>query len=99
MKWFDPARGIGLISQEGDGPDVHAEASAIQGKDDHLRPGEEVFFNITLDSAGLRADNIHRTDHREARPSNPSTPSSASTSASTTAQPGSPSTSGRHTTR
>ncbi|MFD3776383.1 cold-shock protein [Streptomyces sp. NPDC058612] len=67
VKWFDPDRGVGLISQEGAGPDVQAETQAIHGKDDHLRPGEEVFFNITLDSAGLRADNIHRRS--AARPS------------------------------
>ena len=72
VKWFDPDRGIGLISQEGAGPDVQAETSAIHGKDDHLHPGEEVFFNITLDSAGLRADNIHRTVRSEPQPLKPS---------------------------
>ncbi|MFD9484949.1 cold-shock protein [Streptomyces sp. NPDC059991] len=72
VKWFDPDRGIGLISQEGAGPDVQAEASAIQGKDGCLRQGEEVFFNVTLDSAGLRADNIHRSVCSETRRLNPS---------------------------
>ncbi|MFD9523325.1 cold-shock protein [Streptomyces sp. NPDC059979] len=62
MKWFDPDRGIGLISQEDAGPDVQAEASAIHGEDPRLRQGEEVFFNVTLDSAGLRADNIRRSE-------------------------------------
>ncbi|MFE9795455.1 cold shock domain-containing protein [Streptomyces goshikiensis] len=60
MKWFDLGRGIGLISQEGAGPDIRAETSAIHGKDGHLRQGEEVLFDVTLDSTGLRADNIHR---------------------------------------
>ncbi|OEJ35223.1 hypothetical protein BGK67_31445 [Streptomyces subrutilus] len=72
VKWFDPDRGTGLISQEGAGPDVQAEASAIQGEDGCLRQGEEVFFNMTLDSWGLRADNIHRSVRREARRLNPS---------------------------
>ncbi|MFG2985577.1 cold-shock protein [Streptomyces sp. NPDC048258] len=58
MKWFDPDRGMGLISQEDAGPDVQAEASAIHGEDPRLCQGEEVFCNVTLDSAGLRADNI-----------------------------------------
>ncbi|WP_234349020.1 cold-shock protein [Streptomyces sp. WM6373] len=72
MKWFDPDRGIGLISQEGAGPDVQAEASAIHGTDGRLRPGEEVHFNVTLDGAGLRADNIHRPVRSETRPPDPS---------------------------
>ncbi|MFE5561668.1 cold-shock protein [Streptomyces sp. NPDC056544] len=65
MKWFDLGRGIGLISQEGAGPDIRAEASAIDGRDGHLRRGEEVTFDVTLDSAGLRADNIHRAVRSE----------------------------------
>ena len=69
VKWFDPDRGIGLISQEGAGPDVRAEASAVHGTDS-LRPGEEVLFDLTLDSAGLRADNIHRPVRRETQPLN-----------------------------
>ncbi len=72
VKWFDPDRGIGLISQEGAGPDVQAEASAIHGKDRYLRQGEKVLFNVTLDSAGLRADNIHRSVRSETQPLNPS---------------------------
>ncbi|MBT2469986.1 cold shock domain-containing protein [Streptomyces sp. ISL-66] len=62
MKWFDPDRGIGLISQEDAGPYVQAEASAIHGEDRRLRQGEEVLFNLTLDSAGLRADDIRRSE-------------------------------------
>ncbi|MFD9537881.1 cold shock domain-containing protein [Streptomyces sp. NPDC060010] len=72
VKWFDPDRGTGLISQQGAGPDVFVEASAIHGKDRHLHQGEEVFFNITLDSGGLRADDIHRTDRGKTQPSKPS---------------------------
>ncbi|WP_404953595.1 cold-shock protein [Streptomyces sp. 147326] len=60
VKWFDPDRGIGLISQEGAGPDVQAEASAIREKEGRLRQGETVLFDVTLDSSGLWADNIHR---------------------------------------
>ncbi|MER6390478.1 cold shock domain-containing protein [Streptomyces sp. NPDC001523] len=69
MKWFDPDRGTGLISRQGAGPDVSAETSAIHGKIRSLRPGEEVLFDITLDDAGLRADNIHRM--ARSQPSNP----------------------------
>ncbi|MFB6581450.1 MULTISPECIES: cold shock domain-containing protein [unclassified Streptomyces] len=62
MKWFDPDRGIGLVSQEGTGPDIQAEVSALHGRERYLRPGDEVLFNLTRDSAGLRADNIHRSE-------------------------------------
>ncbi|WP_420717829.1 cold-shock protein [Streptomyces sp. H27-S2] len=65
VKWFDPDRGVGLISQEGAGPDVRAEASAVHGKAHPLRQGDKVLFNITLDSAGPRADNIHRPERAQ----------------------------------
>ncbi|MFD9618324.1 cold-shock protein [Streptomyces virginiae] len=67
MKWFDPERGIGLISQEGAGPDVQAEVSAIRGRKRYLLTGDEVFFDVTCDSAGLRADNIHRSEEARGR--------------------------------
>ncbi|MFE5521610.1 cold-shock protein [Streptomyces virginiae] len=73
MKWFDPDRGFGLISQEGTGPDIQAEVSALHRRDRCLRQGDEVLFNVTRDSAGLRADNIHRSEdargHRSPSPS------------------------------
>ncbi|MFD3809243.1 cold-shock protein [Streptomyces sp. NPDC058611] len=68
VKWFDPDRGTGLISQEGAGPDIQAEATAIHGRERRLRPGEKVFFDVTLDSAGQRADNIHRQVRSETPP-------------------------------
>ncbi|WP_412075621.1 cold shock domain-containing protein [Streptomyces xanthophaeus] len=60
MKWFDDEQGIGLIDQEGGGPDVVAYRAAIQGPDRKLMPGENVHFGITRDAEGLRADNISR---------------------------------------
>ncbi|MFF3728511.1 cold shock domain-containing protein [Streptomyces erythrochromogenes] len=62
MKWFDPDRGIGLISQEDTGPDIQAEVSALHRRETYLRQGDEVLFNVTQDSAGLRADNNHRLE-------------------------------------
>ncbi|MFE5772939.1 cold-shock protein [Streptomyces sp. NPDC056485] len=73
VKWFGPDRGIGLISQEGAGPDVQAEASAIHGMDRRLPPGEVVLFDVTLDSSGLRADSIHRPVGSDAQPPTPRT--------------------------
>ncbi|MCC0093262.1 cold shock domain-containing protein [Streptomyces flavotricini] len=62
MKWFDPDRGTGLISQDGTDPDIQAESQAIRENGPRLRPGDRVLFDLTHDSAGLRADNIHRTE-------------------------------------
>ncbi|WP_406187293.1 cold-shock protein [Streptomyces sp. NBC_01006] len=62
VKWFDPDRGTGLISQDGTGPDIHAEARAIRENGPRLRPGDRVLFDLTHDSAGLRADNIHQAE-------------------------------------
>lgn len=61
VKWFDPGRGVGVIAQDDAGRDVVAYRSAIQGNwDRRLVEGERVLFNVTQDSAGIRADNIHR---------------------------------------
>ncbi|MFE2145856.1 cold shock domain-containing protein [Streptomyces sp. NPDC059456] len=60
MKWFDPERGTGLISQDGTGPDIRAESQAIRENGRCLCPGDRVLFDLTHDSTGLRADNIHR---------------------------------------
>lgn len=60
VKWFDSDRGVGLISQGSDLPDVSAELSAVHGPDRQLVKGERVLFDVTLDAGGRRADNIHR---------------------------------------
>ncbi|WP_425423767.1 cold shock domain-containing protein [Streptomyces exfoliatus] len=62
VKWFSPTLGVGLIGKEGTRDDVTAESSAIHGEDRMLCRGEEVHFDLTLDSSGLRADNIYRSD-------------------------------------
>ncbi|MET7622636.1 cold shock domain-containing protein [Streptomyces sp. NPDC005408] len=59
MKWFDPGRGMGVIAQEGTGPDAVAYRSAVHGDaDSTLVAGERVLFDLTRDAAGVRADNI-----------------------------------------
>lgn len=60
VKCFDSDRGVGLISQGADLPEVVAELSAVHGPDRRLVQGERVLFDITLDAEGRRADNIHR---------------------------------------
>ncbi|WP_405760588.1 MULTISPECIES: cold-shock protein [unclassified Streptomyces] len=63
VKWFDPDRGTGLISPDGPGADTRAESRAIRENGRCLRPGNRVLFDLTHDSAGLRADNIHRPEN------------------------------------
>jgi cold shock CspA family protein len=59
VKWFDPERGVGVITQDGERPDAVAYRSAIQGNWERtLIEGESVVFNVTQDSAGIRADNV-----------------------------------------
>ncbi|MEU9211798.1 hypothetical protein AB0D27_28660 [Streptomyces sp. NPDC048415] len=59
MKWFDSGRGVGVIAQECAGPDAVAYRSAVHGDaDSTLVVGERVLYDLTLDAAGVRADNI-----------------------------------------
>ncbi|MFD7283912.1 cold-shock protein [Streptomyces sp. NPDC059862] len=59
VKWFDPGRGVGAIAQERAGPDAVACRSAVHGNaDSTLVAGTRVLFDLTLDAAGIRADNI-----------------------------------------
>jgi cold shock CspA family protein len=50
---------VGVIVQDGEGPDASACRSAVHGDADHmLVAGERACFDVTLDAAGVRADNI-----------------------------------------
>jgi CspA family cold shock protein len=61
VKWFDPERGEGRIVQDGAGPDAVAYRSAIQGAGERsLLAGERVVFDLTIDAAGVWANNICR---------------------------------------
>ncbi|BBC36236.1 hypothetical protein SGFS_075300 [Streptomyces graminofaciens] len=60
VKWFDPCGVVGVIAQEGGAPDAVAYRSAIHGcADATLVEGDRVCFDVTQDSAGIRADNVH----------------------------------------
>ncbi|MGW1674522.1 cold-shock protein [Streptomyces sp. NPDC002324] len=62
VKWFDPGRGLGVIAQDGGGPDAVAHRLAVHGDADcMLVAGNRVLFDVTLDVAGVRADNIRQT--------------------------------------
>jgi cold shock protein len=58
VKWFDPRRGYGFISQE-DGPDVFVHHNAIQGEGQKsLEENQEVEFDITEGPKGPQAANV-----------------------------------------
>ncbi|MGW1917255.1 cold-shock protein [Streptomyces sp. NPDC002076] len=61
VKWFDPERGVGRVVMDGAGLDAVACRSAVQGPGEGaLVAGEPVEFDLTMDAAGIRADNICR---------------------------------------
>lgn len=59
VKWFDPDRGMGAIAPDGGGLDAVVHRSAIHGDADRtMVAGQQVCFDLTQDTAGVRADNI-----------------------------------------
>jgi CspA family cold shock protein len=59
VKWFNPDKGFGFISQDGGGPDVFVHFSAIQsGGYRSLEEGQRVEFEVTQGQKGLQADNV-----------------------------------------
>ncbi|MGX1916030.1 cold-shock protein [Streptomyces phaeochromogenes] len=59
VKWFDPERGVGAITQDGDGWEAVAHRSAVHGDAEGvLVAGHRVCFDVTRDADGVRADNI-----------------------------------------
>lgn len=61
VKWFDPAKGYGFISREGDLGDVFVHFSAIQGDGfKTLDEGECVEFNVGEGTKGPTAENVVR---------------------------------------
>ena len=58
VKWFNDAKGFGLIEQES-GPDVFAHFSAITGEGHKsLAEGQKVEFTVTQGEKGPQAENI-----------------------------------------
>ncbi len=59
VKWFNDAKGIGFIENEGGGPDVFIHFSAIVMEGfKTLRPGQKVSFDLANGPKGLFAENI-----------------------------------------
>jgi cold shock protein len=58
VKWFNPQRGYGFISQE-NGPDVFVHQSAIQGEGSNsLEENQKVEFDVTEGPKGPQAANV-----------------------------------------
>ncbi len=58
VKWFDPRRGYGFISQE-DGPDVFVHTNALQGAGlQTLEENQKVEFEVTEGPKGPQAANV-----------------------------------------
>jgi CspA family cold shock protein len=60
VKWFNPEKGFGFISQEG-GPDVFVHFSAIDGSGyRNLEENDKVEFDVTAGPKGPNAANVRR---------------------------------------
>ena len=60
VKWFNPDKGFGFISQDG-GPDVFVHFSAIEGTGyRNLDENDKVEFEVTQGPKGPNATNVRR---------------------------------------
>jgi CspA family cold shock protein len=60
VKWFNPEKGFGFITQDG-GPDVFVHFSAIQGTGyRNLEENDKVEFEVTSGPKGPNAQNVRR---------------------------------------
>jgi CspA family cold shock protein len=62
VKWFDPAKGFGFLSQEGGGPDVYVHADALPEGVTTLKNGARVEFGIAQGRRGDQALQVRLLD-------------------------------------
>lgn len=60
VKWFDPGKGFGFITRDGDGPDAFVHYSAISEHPQALDAGDIVEFTTQETSRGPRAVGVVR---------------------------------------
>jgi CspA family cold shock protein len=59
VKWFNPEKGYGFITQDDGGPDVFVHFSAIAGEGfRNLDEGQKVEFDVTQGQKGPQAANV-----------------------------------------
>jgi CspA family cold shock protein len=61
VKWFDPERGFGFLSQE-DGPDVYVHSDALPDGVANLKAGARVEFGIAQGRRGDQALQVRLVD-------------------------------------
>ena len=55
VKWFDPAKGFGFLSQDDGGPDVYVHSDALPDGTTAVKPGARVEFGIAQGRRGDQA--------------------------------------------
>ncbi|MFJ8158855.1 cold-shock protein [Streptomyces sp. NPDC094468] len=59
VKWFNPDKGYGFITQDDGGQDVFVHFSAIQTQGfKELREGDRVEYDVTQGPRGAQAENV-----------------------------------------
>jgi CspA family cold shock protein len=59
VKWFNPEKGFGFITQDNGGPDVFCHHTAIQTEGFRtLTEGQKVEFETKRTAKGLQAENV-----------------------------------------
>ncbi|MGK5544639.1 cold-shock protein [Streptomyces sp. URMC 127] len=59
VKWFNPDKGFGFITQDDGGPDVFVHFSAIQATGfKELHEGDKVSYDVTQGPKGPQAENV-----------------------------------------
>ena len=61
VKWYDPAKGFGFLSQDG-GDDVYVHKSVLPAGVEDVKPGQRVEFGIAQGKRGQQALSVRLLD-------------------------------------